>query len=162
MQPTGDVFIVSQKKARSKKSLNPRPTLSSDTMRLLRRSFKITFEHPTEEELLSEYTGAIQELERHTDRLKKQVQMLTLRDQLLSGGTVTDKKRMLSLMNSQDSSASSTCSDGLIGSPLMSKSKEVLVPCTQLTSGSLQMSHLMSGTQTPTQQPSKGKRSRED
>lgn len=140
----------------------PRPMLSSDTMDLLKESYKITFDRLCEEGLLSKCTGAIQELERHTGRLKKLENLLILKDQLQSGGMATEKKKMLSLMNSQDSSELNICSDGWTSTQLLSKSKAVLVPCSPPSSGSLPTSPLTTGITIQTQLKNKGKRLRED
>lgn len=160
--PIGDVSLISQKRVGLRKLAIPRPMLSSDTIRVLRESYRITFARQGELDWLSMCIGAIQELERHIERLKKLERMLILKDQLLSGGTATEKKEMLSLMSSAEESTSSTCSDGWTGSPLLSKSREVVVPCTPCPSGSHPTSILMNGTTTLTQLPNKGKRLRED
>lgn len=162
MPPTGDISIVSQKRVVSRKSLRPRRMLSSDTMDLLRESYKITFERLSEEALLPRCSGAIQELEKHTEHLKKLRVMLILRDQLASGGTVTDKKQMLSLMNSQDASESNTCSDGSTGSPVLLKSKEAPSRLKRLGSGLPPILTQTNGTTTPTLLKNNVKRLRED
>ena len=99
---------------------------------------------------------------KHTERLKKLESLLILKDQLQSGGMVTEKKKMLSLMNSVEQSESNIFSDGWIGSQSSSKSKEAHPRCTQSNSGLRPTSTQENGTTTPTPLKNKGKRCRED